>query len=269
MSLLGALFLALASVAMIGHASGESVESSACEFSTFLSLRADWDADDEPCQKKLSFELWTFMKAEGSAQNPDAQYVRASCVEHAEIGLVELITPKGYTMSDSVSAAPGSVVSETDHASSYQGATAITFEAFCEDESIERVTRVASVLEAYPRNKLGDGRTRRHLQSTISEAGQAHQVAELIDGLKNLGCTRTTGEDQKLCVMSDSFNYLGDAATLKDLGDLPEVEVVKEIPEGYVGIDEGSAMIELAYDIAPGATFKFSTAKGGEQVLRI
>ncbi|CAN0155242.1 unnamed protein product [Ectocarpus sp. 6 AP-2014] len=207
MPLLGALFLALTSGAVIGRASGESVESSACEFSTFLSLRAEWDADDEPCQKKLSFELWSFMKAEGSAQNPDAQRVRASCVEYEEmeIGLVELITPKGYTMSDSVSAAPGSVVSETDHASSYQGATAITFEAFCEDENIERVTRVASVLEAYPRNKRG-GRTRRHLQSTTSEAGQAHQVAELIDGLKNLGCTRTTGEDQKLCVLSDSFN---------------------------------------------------------------
>ncbi|CAN0154147.1 unnamed protein product, partial [Ectocarpus sp. 6 AP-2014] len=264
MSLLGALFLALTSGAVIGRASGESVESSACEFSTFLSLRAEWDADDEPCQKKLSFELWTFMKAEGSAQNPDAQRVRASCVEHEEIGVVELITPKGYTMSDSVSAAPGSVVSETDNASSYQGATATTFEAFCEDENIERVTRVASVLEAYPRNKQG-GQTRRHLQSTTSEAGQAHQVAELIDGLKNLGCTRTTGEDQKLCVLSDSFNYFGDAATLKDLGDLPEVEVVKEIPEGYEGVDEGSAMIELAYDIASGATFKFSTAYGGEQ----
>ncbi|CAN0287420.1 unnamed protein product, partial [Ectocarpus fasciculatus] len=266
MSLLGALLLALASCAVIGRASGESVENSACEISTFLSLRADWDADDEPCQKKLSFELWTFMKAEGSAQNPDAQRVRDVCVENEDIELVELITPKGYTMSDSVSAAPGSVVSETDHASSYQGATAITFEAFCEDENIERVTRVASVLEAYPRNKQG-GQTRRHLQSTTSEAGQAHQVAELIDGLENLGCTRTAGEDQKLCIMSDSFNYLGDAATLKDLGDLPEVEVVKEIPFGVVGFDEGSAMIELAYDIASGATFKFSTAKGGEQVL--
>ncbi|CAB1111813.1 unnamed protein product [Ectocarpus sp. CCAP 1310/34] len=189
-------------------------------------IRADWDADDEPCQKKLSFELWTFMKAEGSAHNPDAQRVRASCVEHEEIGLVELITPKGYTMSDSVSAAPGSVVSETDHASSYQGATAITFEAFCEDENIERVTRVAPVVEAYPFNKHG-GQTRRHLQSSTSQAGQAHQVAELIDGLKNLGCTRTTGEDKKLCVLSDSFNYLGKAATLKDSGDLPEVEVIK------------------------------------------
>lgn len=32
------------------------------------------------------------------------------------------------------------------------------------------------------------------------------------------------------------------------------------------GDDEGSAMIELAYDIAPGATYKFHTSKYGEDV---
>lgn len=35
------------------------------------------------------------MKAEGSAQNLDAQYVRAMCIKSSdEVGLVELITPK-------------------------------------------------------------------------------------------------------------------------------------------------------------------------------
>lgn len=53
------------------------------------------------------------------------------------------------------------------------------------------------------------------------------QVAELITGLQELGCTRTTGEDQALCVLSDSFDYLGYAAALQASGDLPEVEVVK------------------------------------------
>lgn len=42
----------------------------------------------------LSFELWTLMKAEGSAQNTDAQYVRANCLQTKEVGLVELITPE-------------------------------------------------------------------------------------------------------------------------------------------------------------------------------
>lgn len=34
------------------------------------------------------------MKAEGSAQNLDAQYVRANCIMTDEVGLLELITPK-------------------------------------------------------------------------------------------------------------------------------------------------------------------------------
>jgi len=55
----------------------------------------------------------------------------------------------------------------------------------------------------------------------------ATKVAELIDGLKGLGCQRTTGEDQTVCVMSDSFNALGNAEALQASGDLPLVEVVK------------------------------------------
>ncbi|CAM9628833.1 unnamed protein product, partial [Ectocarpus sp. 12 AP-2014] len=46
-------------------------------------------------------------------------------------------------------------------------------------------------------------------------------------------------------------------------GDLPPVDVVKEGPPGST--DEGSAMLELMYDIAPGSNYKFNTAAGGEQ----
>lgn len=34
------------------------------------------------------------MKAEGSAQDSDAQYVRESCMQTEQVGLVELITPE-------------------------------------------------------------------------------------------------------------------------------------------------------------------------------
>ena len=58
------------------------------------------------------------------------------------------------------------------------------------------------------------------------------QVEELIQGLEDLGCPRTTGEDQTICVMSDSFNHLGGAAGLQASGDLPPVDVVKVMPYG-------------------------------------
>lgn len=53
------------------------------------------------------------------------------------------------------------------------------------------------------------------------------QVDELIKGLEDLSCGRTSGEDQTICVMSDSFNNHGGAAVLEALGDLPDVDVVK------------------------------------------
>ena len=34
------------------------------------------------------------MKAEGSEQNPDAQYVRENCAHTMDVGLIELITPE-------------------------------------------------------------------------------------------------------------------------------------------------------------------------------
>lgn len=46
-------------------------------------------------------------------------------------------------------------------------------------------------------------------------------------GLQDLGCTRMTGEDQTVCVISDSFDQLGYAESLRASGDLPEVIVVK------------------------------------------
>lgn len=49
----------------------------------------------------------------------------------------------------------------------------------------------------------------------------------MIAGLQELGCANTMGDGQTLCIMSDSFNGLGNAPRLQESGDLPEVEVVK------------------------------------------
>lgn len=54
------------------------------------------------------------------------------------------------------------------------------------------------------------------------------QVAELIAGLEALGCERTRGEGQTLCVMSDSYNANGGVPALEASGDLPPlVDIVK------------------------------------------
>ena len=71
-----------------------------------------------------------------------------------------------------------------------------------------------------------------------------------------------TGAGQKVGVLSDSYNALGGAAAGVASGDLPpNVQVIDDISDGS---DEGRAMCELIYDIAPGTTFAFNTAFKGE-----
>ncbi|MBN2359965.1 MAG: S8 family serine peptidase [Deltaproteobacteria bacterium] len=71
------------------------------------------------------------------------------------------------------------------------------------------------------------------------------------------------GTGIKVGVLSDSVDYL---ARVQRKGDLPAVTVL----EGQNGINppdstgEGTAMLEIVYDLAPGATLWFATAFGGE-----
>ena len=65
-------------------------------------------------------------------------------------------------------------------------------------------------------------------------------------------------------VLSDSFNSLGGAAADVASGDLPAagVRVLQEGPA--TGADEGRAMCQLIYDLAPGSPLIFSTAYNTE-----
>jgi hypothetical protein len=69
------------------------------------------------------------------------------------------------------------------------------------------------------------------------------------------------GSDVKIGVISSSFDALGGYAADIASGDLPTgVEVLREFP-GVPGsnVDEGRAMLQLIYDIAPGASLAFRT----------
>jgi len=110
---------------------------------------------------------------------------------------------------------------------------------------------------------------RTHVGRVESEADTSHSVyeARLNTGL--------TGDGQKICAMSDSYNQ-NDSAIISasddvESGDLPgngnpegntaRVDVVQEF-EGD-GRDEGRAMLQLIHDIVPGARLGFHTAFGG------
>jgi PKD repeat protein len=82
---------------------------------------------------------------------------------------------------------------------------------------------------------------------------------------RNTRPKNVNGSGVKIGVLSDSFNFLGGAATDVASGDLPAAGV-QVLNEGS-STDEGRAMCQLIYDLAPGAGLAFSTANGGEGVF--
>ena len=68
-------------------------------------------------------------------------------------------------------------------------------------------------------------------------------------------------------ILSDSYNRLNGQAVGIASGDLPAagVQVIQELPVASgSGADEGRAMAEIIYDVAPGAEMAFNTAFTGE-----
>eukprot|EP00898_Chlorokybus_atmophyticus_P002037 jgi/Chlat1/2834/Chrsp187S02974 len=69
------------------------------------------------------------------------------------------------------------------------------------------------------------------------------------------------GSGIKVGVIGDSYNAKGGASANVASGDLPSnVNVVADDASGQ---DEGRAMLQIVYDVAPGATLYFHTASGG------
>jgi subtilisin family serine protease len=70
---------------------------------------------------------------------------------------------------------------------------------------------------------------------------------------------RVSGAGVRICVLSDSVDFL---ARVQGTGDLPAVTVLPG--QAGSGTGEGTAMLEIIHDVAPGATLGFATALGGQ-----
>ncbi|MEM9806008.1 MAG: S8 family serine peptidase [Cyanobacteria bacterium P01_D01_bin.56] len=94
-------------------------------------------------------------------------------------------------------------------------------------------------------------------QGLISNQGNVALRADIAQTQFNV-----TGAGVTIGVLSDSFDNLNGAQTDQLSGDLPEVNVLRDLPGG--GSDEGRAMLQLIADIAPGAELSFTTAFLGQ-----
>lgn len=91
-------------------------------------------------------------------------------------------------------------------------------------------------------------------RATVTEGDVAHKAdvartAQDVDG---------TGV--KVCAMSDSVDEL---ATLQGTGELPAGVTVLAGQDGTPGSSEGTALLEIIHDMAPGSDLGFATGKGG------
>lgn len=89
--------------------------------------------------------------------------------------------------------------------------------------------------------------------------GEASVALRADDARANFG---VDGSGECIGVLSDSYDNLGGAAAGVGSGDLPAgINVLDDFGGG--GSDEGRAMMELAFDVAPGVNFAFHTAFNG------
>ncbi|MCB8881085.1 Hint domain-containing protein [Acidisoma cellulosilytica] len=93
--------------------------------------------------------------------------------------------------------------------------------------------------------------------ATVSNANAVALGANVATALYGV-----TGAGVKIGIISDSFDALGGAAQDMADGNLPTTVTV--LNDNPTGADEGRAMTELAYQIAPGASYYF--AAGGDTV---
>ena len=106
----------------------------------------------------------------------------------------------------------------------------------------------------------------RDVPSAGSVANQAEQALRTDLATRLFG---TTGSGIVVGVISDSADRVdGGMATSVGTGDLPAAPQARVLLDGPPdGTDEGRAMMELIYDIAPGATLLFASGSGGDAAL--
>src|SRR5262245_61718624 len=77
----------------------------------------------------------------------------------------------------------------------------------------------------------------------------------------------TTGSNVQVGALSDSYNCLGGAAQDVVTGDLPPNVLV--LQDSCSNTDEGRAMLQIVYDVAPGSSLAFATADGDRKSTRL
>ncbi len=125
---------------------------------------------------------------------------------------------------------------------------------------VSAIPRVSEILANFSVGVSPNLRPMTGAGSVTSEADTVLQSRRLRESIPS----GLDGTGIRIGVLSDSYNNRGGAAADIASGDLPaNVTVVQDLASG--GSDEGRAMLQLVYDVAPASTLGFATAFGGGQ----
>lgn len=124
--------------------------------------------------------------------------------------------------------------------------------------AVDQLAAQGDVREVRPADEATTNRATGGDDASTASVGLGNNEADVTHGA-NLARDQygVDGTGVKVCVLSDGVTTLADRQAS---GDLPAVDVLA----GQTGTgDEGTAMLELIHDIAPGATLGFATAFSG------
>ncbi len=237
----GAFLLLLSATPLLAAPAVSLKDSARSEIGSILQEKASWT----PVQKKIESQLiQAFKRNRGEAFAPGAPHLRLDVKSEAD-GRV-LVDIQGNVTSAvlaQIKAAGGEVISSHPQFNAVR--------ALIRLEQAESIAALSDV-KWIQRAELADYRT-----GTVDSAGDiAHQALAV---RSTLG---VTGAGVKIGVLSDSVDYYTNSQATGDLG--PITILPGQSGLGGAGAGEGTAMLEIIHDLAPGAQLYFATADGGQ-----
>jgi len=236
-AVLSTIFISASIPAQAAPANGLS-ENASREIASVLAEKASWT----PVQAKMESQLiHALKKHRGQPFAAGAPNLRMDVKPQADgrilVDIKASVTPG---LLNQVTNGGGTVINQFPE---YQSVRALV--------ALDELETLAGLSEVITIRRAAEGHT---WTGAVDSEGDATHLAAAARAAFGV-----TGAGVKVGVLSDSDTYL---STAKSTGDLGTVTVPSG--QGGSGTGEGTAMLEIVHDLAPGATLYFATAAGGE-----
>lgn len=257
MSRIPRLLFAACLVAFLGltgavHAAAPQISASALhQIDVIKAIDASRDASARKIDSRL-YRAILFQRGDARLNElPDLRYVQPEASGRFALDILATDAASVAAVADEIRRLGGSV---TDSQPRYRAIAAqVDQQAITELAAHPGVLRIRPAIPRFTNNDPTAPKAPTPSAVNVSEGDIAHRAVDA------RAAFAVDGTGVKICVLSDGVDSL---ATLQASGDLPPV--VDVLPGQSGSGDEGSAMLEIVHDLAPGAELGFATAFGSE-----